>query len=135
VGTGDTHFELGDDAVLRQEVRHAVDHLDLIDGDTAGLESITFQCDEISSLCPITGQPDTNTITITYRPTGGRMIESKSLKLYLWGFRDRGIFVEELAQVIARRVLEDARPLEVSVTIRQSVRGGIVTTVTARLGG
>jgi 7-cyano-7-deazaguanine reductase len=86
-------------------------------------------------LCPITGQPDTNTITITYRPTGGRMIESKSLKLYLWGFRDRGIFVEELAQVIARRVQTDARPLDVTVTIRQSVRGGIVTTVTARLDG
>jgi 7-cyano-7-deazaguanine reductase len=133
VGDADTRYQLADDAVLRHEVRQPVDRLDVIEGDTSGLEWITFQCDEIASMCPITGQPDMNSITVRYRPEA-RLIESKSLKLYLWGFRDRGIFVEELAQEIARRVEADARPREVEVTIRQSMRGGIVTTVTARLG-
>jgi 7-cyano-7-deazaguanine reductase len=70
---------------------------------------------------------------VHYRPGPGRLIESKSLKLYLWGFRERAIFVEELAQEIAQRVRSDARAAEVEVTVRQSVRGGIVTTAVARL--
>jgi 7-cyano-7-deazaguanine reductase len=135
VSDGGSHFQLRDDAVLRHEVRHPVDHLDVIEGDTTGLVEVTFQCDEISSLCPITGQPDNNAVTVRYRPGPGRLIESKSLKLFLWGFRERRIFVEELAQEIARRVQKDAEPDEVEVTIRQSVRGGIVTTAVARLGG
>ena len=131
--TDASRFRLGDEAVLRHEVRRPVDQLDIIEGDTTGLAEVSFQCDEVSSLCPITGQPDMNAITVRYRPGPGRLIESKSLKLYLWGFRERAIFVEELAQEIAERVRHDARPEDVEVTIRQSVRGGIVTTVVARL--
>jgi 7-cyano-7-deazaguanine reductase len=132
VSDGETRYRLADESVLRHEVREPVDHLDIIEGDTAGIEWVTFQCDEVASICPITGQPDSNAITVRYRPRG-RLIESKSLKLYLWRFRDRGIFVEELSQEIARRVESDAAPAEVEVTIRQSMRGGIVTTVVARL--
>jgi 7-cyano-7-deazaguanine reductase len=133
VSTEAGQFRLGDDAVLRHEVRHPVRELDIIEGDTTGLTDVTFQCDEISSLCPITGQPDMNAITVHYRPGPGRLIESKSLKLYLWGFRERALFVEELAQEVAQRVMSDARAEEVEVTVRQSVRGGIVTTVVAHL--
>jgi len=130
VAEPEARYRLNDDAVLRHEVREPVERLDVIEGDTDGIEWVTFQCDEIASLCPVTGQPDMNSITVRYRPSG-RLIESKSLKLYLWGFRDRAIFVEELAQEVVSRVKADVRPIEVEATIRQSVRGGIVTTVTA----
>ena len=58
-------------------------------GDTDAM--VEFTTNELTALCPITGQPDFYELTLNYRP-GGSLIESKSLKLYLWSFRDRGIF-------------------------------------------
>src|SRR6478752_2163077 len=95
---------------------------------------VTFRSDEVTSVCPVTGQPDLSSVTITYAPAGGRLIESKSLKLYLWGFRDRGIFCEQIASEVADRVATDARPTSVTVLVRQAIRGGIVTTASARVG-
>ena len=120
-------------AVLGQTVRHPVEHLDIITTDTSHLSGVTFQCDEVSSICPVTSQPDLSAVTIAYRPRDGRVVESKSLKLYLWGFRDRGVLCEGMAQEIARRVWADAKPHEVTVTVRQTVRGGIVTTAVAAI--
>lgn len=121
------------DAVLGSVVRHPVDHLDIITTATTNLRSVTFECAEVASMCPVTEQPDLSAITIEYQPDGGRLIESKSLKLYLWGFRDRGVLCEAMAQEIAQRVWIDAAPERVVVTVRQSVRGGIVTTAVAEL--
>ena len=128
----DDSFRLAEGAALRREVRHPVEHLDVIETDTSDLAEVTFHCAEVASMCPVTSQPDMSTITITYRPAGGRIVESKSLKLYLWGFRDRGVFCESMAQEIARRVRDDARPESVEVEVVQSIRGGIVTTARAR---
>ena len=93
---------------------------------------VRFTSDELTSLCPLTGQPDFNTIEIDYEPKA-LCIESKSLKLYLWSFRDKKAFVEQLAAEIASEVERAAQPVRVRVTIRQHVRGGIVTEATAEV--
>jgi 7-cyano-7-deazaguanine reductase len=93
---------------------------------------VRFTSDELTSLCPLTGQPDFNTIEIDYAPNE-KCIESKSLKLYLWSFRDKGAFVEQLADEIASEVQRAADPRSVRVTITQHTRGGIVTEATAEL--
>ena len=89
-----------------------------------------FSTDEVTSLCPVTGQPDISTVVIDYRPAG-RCVESKSLKLYLWSFRDRKAFAEAIAGEIAAEVMRAAEPHEVTVVVTQHVRGGIVTEATA----
>jgi len=93
---------------------------------------VRFTSDELTSLCPLTGQPDFNTIEIDYAPDA-KCIESKSLKLYLWSFRDKKAFVEQLAAEIAEEVQNAAQPSRVRVTITQHTRGGIVTEATAEL--
>jgi len=95
------------------------------------VQSVTFASDELTSLCPLTGQPDFNSIEIRYAPDR-RCIESKSLKLYLWSFRDEGAFVETLAATIAGDVFDATDAHWVEVNIRQHTRGGIVTTALAR---
>jgi 7-cyano-7-deazaguanine reductase len=120
-----------DPAVLGRKVTGPVDRLDVLQVDLQ-VDSVEFRTSEVASICPVTGQPDLSAVQVTYRPAGGRIVESKSLKLYLWSFRDRGIFCEGLASEIADRFVEDAAPHEVEVVVTQSVRGGIVTTATAR---
>jgi 7-cyano-7-deazaguanine reductase len=93
---------------------------------------VRFTSDELTSLCPLTGQPDFNTVEIDYAPNQ-LCIESKSLKLYLWSFRDKAAFVEQLAADIADEVQRAVEPLRVRVTITQHTRGGIVTEATAEL--
>ena len=94
---------------------------------------VEFVTDELTSLCPLTGQPDHGSLTIRYRPRE-RCIESKSLKLYVWAFRDEGHFVEQLAHRVAHDVDDAVDPAWVEVQVRQNVRGGIETTATAELG-
>ena len=93
---------------------------------------VRFTSDELTSLCPLTGQPDFNSIEIVYAPNQ-LCIESKSLKLYLWHFRDQPIFAEALAAAIAAEVQRAAEPKHVKVVVTQHVRGGIVTEATAEL--
>ena len=93
---------------------------------------VRFLSDELTSLCPLTGQPDFNSVEIDYAPNL-LCIESKSLKLYLWSFRDKGAFCEQLAADIAAEVHRVAEPLQVRVTVTQHTRGGIVTEATAQL--
>jgi 7-cyano-7-deazaguanine reductase len=93
---------------------------------------VRFTSDELSSLCPITGQPDYSSVLIEYEPHQ-RCIESKSLKLYLWSFRDRAAFAEALAAEIAAEVQRTIAPHRVKVVLTQHVRGGIVTEATAEL--
>src|SRR5215210_4214664 len=89
-----------------------------------GVAQVALTSDELTSVCPITGQPDLYTVTITYRPDA-LCLESKSLKLYLNGFRNDGVFCEALAV----RIRDDvAAALEVElervrVTLEQKARG------------
>ena len=115
--------------VLGRTVRHPIDHLECFDA-PEHVTNVRFSTDELMSLCPITEQPDLSSLVIEYRPDR-RCIESKSLKLYLWSFRDRKAFCEALAAEIADEVVRAADPHAVRVTITQHARGGIVTEATA----
>lgn len=117
--------------MLRGTVRHPVEHLETFPR-PASVTRVRFSTDEVTSMCPVTGQPDFSSVEIDYEPAA-RCIESKSLKLYLWGFRDRPIFAEGLAAAIAAEVHEAASPRRVTVVVTQHVRGGIVTEATAEL--
>ena len=110
--------------VLGQTVRHAIDHLECFDA-PEHVTTVRFTTDEVMSVCPVTEQPDISSMVLEYKPDS-RCIESKSLKLYLWSFRDRKVFCEALAAEIAAEVVRAADPHEVTVTLRQQARGGIV---------
>lgn len=90
----------------------------------AGLHVVTMTSDELTALCPVTAQPDYYTVRIEYTP-GLLCIESKSLKLYLWHFRDRGVFCEQLAVDIRDKVVATIQPRACTVTLLQKARGGI----------
>ena len=92
---------------------------------------IHFECPEFTCLCPMTGQPDFATIKITYVP-GELCVELKSLKLYLWSFRDEGHFHEAVTNRILDDLLAAIAPRRAEVIGDFLVRGGIHTVVTAR---
>lgn len=92
---------------------------------------IDIYCPEFTALCPLTGQPDFATIHINYKP-GPRCVELKSLKLYIWSFRDEGHFHEDVTNRIMNDLVEALDPKEITVTGDFGVRGGIKTVVTAR---
>ncbi|EHJ49478.1 7-cyano-7-deazaguanine reductase [Solidesulfovibrio carbinoliphilus subsp. oakridgensis] len=92
--------------------------------------TVTFASEEFTSLCPKTGQPDFGMITIRYVPDE-RCIESKSLKLYLFSYRDEGTFMETLTNRILDDLVAACQPLEMEVTGDFAARGGITISVTA----
>jgi len=96
-----------------------------------GVSQVALTSDELTAVCPITGQPDLYEASIEYSPKD-LCLESKSLKLYLNGFRNEGHFCEGLAVRIRDDVAEalGLGPSEVQVTLKQKARGGI--TVTAK---
>jgi len=116
---------------LGQTVRHPLDHVEVFPA-PAHVTRITFTNDELTSMCPVTQQPDLSTVVISYRPDQS-CVESKSLKLYLWGFRDRAVFAEALAAEIAGEIMLTANPHSVSVTLTQRPRGGIEIEAVAEL--
>ena len=85
---------------------------------------VTFTCPEFTSLCPLTGQPDFATITIQYVPDV-RMVESKSLKLYLFGFRNHGDFHEDCVNIILNDLVALMKPKYIEVWGCFAPRGGI----------
>lgn len=95
-----------------------------------GVQQVTLTSDEVTALCPVTGQPDWYTVSIAYVPRE-RCIESKSLKLYFQSFRDEGIFAEAFAARIAEDVNQVAAPATCQVTVTQKPRGGISIEATA----
>lgn len=123
-----------DDALtlLGQPTRGPVDHVETFPA-PAGCHRVRFLTDEVTSVCPITGQPDISSVEIDYVPAG-RCVESKSLKLYLWSFRDRPVFAEALAAEIGREIMRATEAAGVRVVVTQHVRGGIVTECTSLLG-
>ena len=100
-----------------------IDELDTFPAPT-GLGRVTMTSDELTALCPVTGQPDFYVVTIEYEP-GLLCIESKSLKLYLWHFRDRGVFCEQLAVDIRDKVVATIQPRTCTIKLAQKARGGI----------
>ena len=97
-----------------------------------GVSRVEMASDELTAVCPITGQPDLYNATIVYEPAG-LCLESKSLKIYLSTFRNEGAFCEALA-VRIRDDVADALELShdrVHVTLRQKARGGITITAEA----
>jgi 7-cyano-7-deazaguanine reductase len=92
---------------------------------------IVHTAPEFTSVCPMTGQPDFGTITVSYVPDR-RCVELKSLKLYLFGFRDRGIFYEAAVNTILEDLVASLAPRRLEVRGEFRVRGGIASTVTAR---
>ncbi len=108
---------------LGRPVSEPIDELDTFAA-PEGLTTVTMTSDELTSLCPVTGQPDHYTVTIEYQPDG-LCIESKSLKLYLWHFRTSAVFCEQLAVDIRTKVVETIRPAHCKVTLVQKARGGI----------
>jgi len=91
---------------------------------------IRFETSEFTCLCPKTGQPDFATIKVNYVP-GDRLVELKSLKLYLWSYRDEGIFHEAAANRILDDLVAALDPRWIEVEADFNVRGGIHTVVEA----
>jgi 7-cyano-7-deazaguanine reductase len=117
--------------VLGKTVQHSIDHVEVFPA-PKNISSVTFDSDEVQSICPVTNQPDISSVSIEYEPADF-CIESKSLKLYLWGFRDRAVFAEALAAEIAGEVMSTAKPRRVCVTLTQHPRGGITITAVSEL--
>jgi len=92
---------------------------------------IRFECPEFTCLCPMTGQPDFAVIRITYVPDRV-CVELKSLKLYLWSYRDEGAFHEAVTNRILDDLIGALRPRRAEVIGDFFVRGGIHTVVAAR---
>jgi 7-cyano-7-deazaguanine reductase len=93
--------------------------------------TIRFECPEFTCLCPRTGQPDFATLRIEYVPDAV-CVELKSLKLYLWSYRDQGAFHEAVTNRILDDLVEALAPRSLTVEGDFYVRGGIHTTVAAR---
>jgi 7-cyano-7-deazaguanine reductase len=91
---------------------------------------IRFACPEFTCVCPKTGQPDFASFHISYVP-GEFCVELKSLKLYLWSFRDEGHFHEAVTNRILDDLVAAAAPKRMRIEGRFNVRGGIATVVVA----
>lgn len=85
---------------------------------------VKFNCPEFTSLCPITGQPDFATVYISYVPDV-KMVESKSLKLYLFSFRNHGDFHEDVVNIIMKDLIKAMDPRYIEVWGKFLPRGGI----------
>lgn len=94
---------------------------------------IEFNCPEFTCVCPKTGQPDFGTIKISYVPQN-LCVELKSLKLYLWSFRDEGHFHEKVTNDICQDLNTLLKPEYIKVVGDFYVRGGIKTVITVTRG-
>ena len=103
--------------------------LEAFDVDDRELE-VVLDCSEFTCRCPVTAQPDWATIEIRYRP-GPRVVETKSLKLYLETFREVGIFHEHVARRIRDDLVALLEPESLAVTMRFNRRGGIAVAATS----
>ena len=109
-----------------------IDRVDLIPwaGDPI---AVRLECADVTSLCPVTGQPDFATLEIDYAPDR-HLVETKSLKLYLWRYREERTFNEHLVDAVAGDLYRQIRPRWLRVAGRFRPRGGIAVTVTAERG-
>jgi 7-cyano-7-deazaguanine reductase len=124
----ETEHEL---TILGATVRAPVDHVEVFPA-PANVTEVRLSSDEVTSICPVTSQPDLSSIEIAYVPDRW-CVETKSLKLYLWRFRQVPVFAEALAAEIAGEIMTTARPRRVRVDLTQRPRGGIVVSATSEL--
>ena len=124
----ETEHEL---TILGSTVRTPVDHVEVFPA-PAHVTEVRLSTEEVTSICPVTSQPDLSTVEITYTPNRW-CVETKSLKLYLWRFRQLPVFAEALAAEIAEEIMTTAQPHRVRVDLTQRPRGGIAVSVTAEL--
>jgi 7-cyano-7-deazaguanine reductase len=92
--------------------------------------TVTLTTDEFTCVCPATGQPDFARITISYVPDQ-KIVESKSLKLYFWSYRNEGVFHEHVTNLILDDLVAALEPRRCEVIADFGVRGGIAITVRA----
>jgi len=127
---GRTPEELRDISLLgsqgvRYPSQYAPDVLETFDNKHPGRDYfVKFNCPEFTSLCPMTGQPDFATLYISYIPDK-KMVESKSLKLYLFSFRNHGDFHEDCVNVIMNDLIALMDPKYIEVWGKFTPRGGI----------
>ena len=126
-----------DDRVLGREARGPIGAEDLdtvpwVHGDSDAV--VEFTTNELTAICPVTGQPDFYELKLSYRPQKS-LLESKALKLYLWGFRDKGIFAEDLAATLLKDLVGTCDPVEMTVDLTQRVRGGLQIRTVVRQRG
>jgi 7-cyano-7-deazaguanine reductase len=105
--------------------------LDTFDSPRPGREfEVKFVFPEFTSICPVTGQPDFATITVTYVPDQ-KCVEMKSLKLYFFAFRNKGIFYEGVVNQILDDLVAKVSPRRMTIEGAFNVRGGTAGIVTA----
>ncbi len=91
---------------------------------------VTLETSEFTCLCPVTGQPDFATIKVAYVPDQ-KIVESKSYKLYLWSYRNEGVFHEHVVNTILDDLVKALDPHYIRVVGEFNIRGGIAITVSA----
>ena len=118
-----THLQLGQASAIPTSPEEA--RLDRVPNAHPGTGYVArFTCPEFTSLCPVTGQPDFATLVIDYVP-GEFLLESKSLKLYLFAFRNHGAFHESCTVDIGKRIVETIEPVWFRIGGYWYPRGGI----------
>jgi 7-cyano-7-deazaguanine reductase len=95
-----------------------------------GVYDVTCISDEVTALCPVTGQPDWYVVRINYAPRN-LCVESKTVKLFLQQFRNEGHFCEEFASIIAKAFSDALQAERVTVSVEQKPRGGVAIHATA----
>lgn len=122
------------DKLPKYVVTRPTDQLDTFTSPRPGRPfEIVFSTEEFTCLCPLTGQPDFAHITIRYQPDQ-LCVESKSLKLYLWSFRDKGSFHEAVTNQILDDLVKATKPQWMRVEGDFLIRGGIRTVIIAEHG-
>ncbi len=86
--------------------------------------TVEFATDELTAFCPATNQPDFYELKLSYVPKK-HLLESKAMKLYLWSFRDKGAFAEDLAATLLDDLVKACGPVWMEVDLTQKVRGGL----------
>lgn len=124
---------LGRKSILTQEqIDHPRTILDTFDNPFPDRDyQIEFQFPEFTSVCPVTGQPDFATLTITYVPDR-KCIEMKSLKLYFFAYRNKGIFYESVTNTILDDLVAVLKPRRMTVVGAFNARGGTYGTITVQ---
>jgi len=110
--------------VLGKQTNKPLDRPEVLEVEFKTAVVVELDCSEFTSYCPVTGQPDFGRLTIRYRPDG-RILETKSLKLYLLKFRDTRGFNEQLVDQICRELYNVLRPHYCLVDAEFHARGGI----------
>jgi 7-cyano-7-deazaguanine reductase len=119
----DQNLQLGRDVAVPSSPEEAV--LERVPNAHPGTDGVArFTCPEFTSICPVTGQPDFGLLVIDYLP-GTWLLESKSLKLFLFSFRNHGAFHEDCTVTIGKRIAETIEPRWLRIGGYWNPRGGI----------